>query len=159
MAERHSLWYNLLMAIIPNPVSGQPLDVAYINSIVNEVNRLTTSTSTTNTRAYINDVQLVQNPRIAALHYPLNNLSLDAGKNASVTIAYAASGQPNMFKDIPVVNATYQMGGTSTLDNETILTIVSVTKTNVVIKVTNKSSKKVTLSGRIHVMAIGYPGV
>ena len=140
------------MAIIPNPVSGQPIDYAYINAIVNQTNTLTTSFSSTNTKAVLGGSEQSKIPLIVANTTILSSTKLDAGKETEVTILFGSIAK---FADKPWVTLSYEPdASTSKL---LTLTITEANTTQAKVSVNNTSSSAKTFSGKIHAIVVGVP--
>jgi hypothetical protein len=153
MEERHSIWYNLIMALIPTPQSGQPLDYAYISKIVEQVNSLTTAYQSSKTNTYINDVSIKQQPMIQTVQKKVstNGNSIKAGDLISNNITI---GFKTTFNDIPTVAATYGTSGTE-VKIKAFVSINSITKNSVNISVIAQEAGK--FDGTINLIAIGRP--
>jgi hypothetical protein len=153
MEEHHSIWYNLVMAIIPTPQSGQPLDYAYISKIVEQVNSLTTSYQSSKTNTYINDVSIKQQPMIQTIQKTVStngNSVADGGLiSDNITIGFKTS-----FNDIPTVTATYKTNGQD-VKLKAFVSINSITKSSVNISVIAQEKGK--FEGTVNIIAIGRP--
>lgn len=140
------------MAIIPQPAPGQPIDYGYINSMVTQINKLTTSFSSTNTQAVLQNATQTKYPLIVTVTADIPEESKDAGKTISQQIPFGSNAK---FAKEPVVNVTFQPNASTS--KMFSVAITDITSTQITVNITNVSSSKQTIGGRIHVIAIGQP--
>jgi hypothetical protein len=145
------------MAQINLPERGQPLDVAYIYSIVEAVNALskqisssTYKTSTIEPTGGEKTTSKTSETRIVAGYREVaNNTTVSAGNEISFSYDYSD------FKFPPIASATpVNIGGTSAGENVTVV-LKSVTTTRVDGIVRFSSSGSVSLN--VHLVLVGIP--
>jgi hypothetical protein len=138
------------MAIIPNPVSGQPIDYAYINAIVNQTNTLTTSFSSTNTKAILGGVEQSKLPLIVTAMKLLGQTSLDVGKETTVTLPFGSNAK---FASPPTITLSYEPDSATSL--LVSITVSAITNSQATITIANTATSKKTVGGKIHAIIIG----
>jgi len=146
------------MPIIPTPQKGQPLDVAYISSIVNEVNNLVSSTMPTESNMTTikgaGNVAPQKTPTLKSQVYGVtatvvaSGSSVNAGEDRPFEINY-------QFKYPPIIVATpWNVGATDAGKNVSIyIKSVTETKANLVAKFSTGGNAAVD----VNVLAIGIP--
>lgn len=154
------VWYNYIMAILPVPERGQPLDVTYIYQIVKAVNDLSTQASTS-----INKYVTVDTPNAGKQSVKTSEARVIGGyvrvtngetqtAGSGLTFSYSF---PTEFKFAPIVTATPVNNGTSSTNagNDVVVTLSSVTTSSV------EGSVKFNVGGitniGINLIAIGIP--
>lgn len=140
------------MAIIPQPSSGQPIDYGYINSMVTQINKLTTSFSSTNTQAVLQNTVQTKYPLIVTAISAIQNEQKDPGKTISQIVPFGSNAK---FGSTPTVTASFEPNASTS--NLFSIAITSITNTQVTINITNLSSSKQTFGGNVHIVAIGQP--
>lgn len=137
-----------MAATLPNPSTGQPLDVAYIGNMVNTINSLVTEVASSKGKdSTVNDqTKKTAELKFFALTKTISNPAVTAG--GSQTFEVALPG----FKYAPVITAT-PVTATSGLD--VTVAISSVTSANATGIVKFGSSGVVSVD--IHIIAIGIP--
>jgi hypothetical protein len=153
------VWYNYIMAILPVPERGQPLDVTYIYQIVKAVNDLSTQASTS-----VNKYVTVDTPNagkqsvktsearvIGGYVRVTNGESQTAGSSRTFSYSF-----PTEFKFVPIVTATpVSIGNSSDAGKDVVVTLSSVTTSSI------EGSVKFNLGGitsvGINLIAIGIP--
>jgi hypothetical protein len=146
------------MPIIPTPQKGQPLDVAYISSIVNEVNNLVSSTMPTESNMTTikgaGNAAPQKTPTLKSQVYGVTAMvvasgsSVNAGEDRPFEINY-------QFKYPPIIVATpWNVGATDAGKNVSIyIKSVTETKANLVAKFSTGGNAAVD----VNVLAIGIP--
>jgi len=146
------------MPIIPTPQKGQPLDVAYISSIVNEVNSLVSSTMPTESNMTIikppGNATEQKTPTLKSKVYGITTTVANSG--TTVTAGQDLPFEINYtFKYPPIIVATpWNVGGTDAGKNVSIyIKSVTETKANLVAKFSTGGNAAVD----VNVLAIGIP--
>ena len=154
------VWYNYIMAILPVPERGQPLDVTYIYQIVKAVNDLSTQASTS-----VNKYVTVDTPNagkqsvktsearvIGGYVRVTNGESQTAGSSRTFSYSF-----PTEFKFTPIVTATPVNNGTSANagNNDVVVTLSSITTSSI------EGTVKFNVGGvsnvGVNLIAIGIP--
>lgn len=153
------VWYNCIMAILPVPERGQPLDVTYIYQIVKAVNDLSTQASTS-----VNKYVTVDTPNagkqsvktseariIGGYVQVTNGVTQTAGSSLPFSYSF-----PTEFKFAPIVTATPVSTGTaSDAGKDVVITLSSITTSSI------EGSVKFNLGGvtsiGVNLIAIGIP--
>lgn len=145
------------MAKIPLPERGQPLDVAYLYSLVDAVNDLSTQVASTSTNKTIIDTVSAgkqeiktSNSRIIGGYVEVaNNSTVSAGNEKTFTYDYQD------FKYPPIVSATpVNIGQTPAGQNVNVI-LKNVTETRVEGIVRFGASGDLSLA--VHLIIIGVP--
>ena len=145
------------MAKIPLPERGQPLDVAYLYSLVDAVNDLSTQVASTSTNKTIIDTTSAgkqeiktSNSRVIGGYVEVaNNSTVSAGNEKTFTYDYKD------FKYPPIVSATpVNIGQTPAGQNVNVI-LKSVTETRVEGIVRFGASGDLSLA--VHLIIIGVP--
>ncbi len=153
------VWYNCIMAILPVPERGQPLDVTYIYQIVKAVNDLSTQASTS-----VNKYVTVDTPNagkqsaktseariIGGYVQVTNGVTQTAGSSLSFSYSF-----PTEFKFAPIVTATPVSTGTASDAGKDVVVILSSITTSSI-----EGSVKFNLGGvtsiGVNLIAIGIP--
>ena len=142
------------MGIIQPPQSGQPLDYAYISKLVEQVNSLTTSYQSSKATAYINDVQIKQQPLVQTIQRKVSTDGKSVKPNAVIGTGSITLGFKAPFYDIPTVTAVYATSGTESKVAAFVI-INSINKNSVNVSVIAQEEGK--FDGTIHLIAIGRP--
>ena len=146
------VWYNRVMAQIPTPDRGQPLDVSYIFTIANAINDLDSrvEASKNNFSQIAGQDTKTGNLRFFAQSIPVTS-GIKSNEPREVTWNF-----PLSFAYIPVVTATpYNIGGNAAGGN-VIATIKSITTHSVTCEVRfNKTDTETTVS--LNIVAVGIP--
>jgi hypothetical protein len=153
------VWYNCIMAILPVPERGQPLDVTYIYQIVKAVNDLSTQASTS-----VNKYVTVDTPNagkqsaktseariIGGYVQVTNGVTQTAGSSLPFSYSF-----PTEFKFAPIVTATPVSTGTASDAGKDVVVILSSITTSSI-----EGSVKFNLGGvtsiGVNLIAIGIP--
>jgi len=146
------------MPIIPTPQKGQPLDVAFVTSIVNEVNSLVSSTMPTESNMTIikgsGSSAEQKTPTLKSKVYGITTIVANSG--TTVTAGQDVPFEVNYtFKYPPIIVATpWNVGGTDAGKNVSIyIKDVTATKASLVAKFSTGGNAAVD----VNVLAIGIP--
>jgi hypothetical protein len=122
------------MAIIPIPERGQPLDVTYISQIVQAVNTLSTSISTSSSKTLTVDTlangqqgaRVSDSKIVGGYKEVVNKTSVTAGQEEPFTYTYSE------YKYPPIITATpVNISGTSAGSNVSIILKTPITTNRV----------------------------
>ena len=146
------------MAKVPLPDRGQPLDVTYLYQIANALNDAVDTISTATYNYTSIDVKGIgrqdvknSNAKIYASYKDIvNNETISSNTTRSFAIDF-----DSQFKYPPIVTATAVNTGTSTVGNDVLAIITSVTTSRVEGVVRFNSSGNVSTS--VNIIAIGLP--
>lgn len=128
------VWYNYIMAILPLPERGQPLDVTYLYQIVKALNDLSTQTSTS-----VYKYVTVDTPNAGKQSVKTSEARIIGGyvQVTSSSSQTAGSSQPfsynfpSEFKFAPVVTATPINIGNTDAGKDVTVTLTSITTSGI----------------------------